>query len=1018
MPVVWRDIPVDLNGGLDTKSDEKYVIPGRLTVMENARHRKNGSLRKRNGRAVLSGAVFDDSTSPPDTKSLSAGYEIHARNQTPLAFAKTAYDNGERSLGVGHRQLVYSETAGKWFEAGEFRRCRVKVRNIRGIGKTASSNIAVPTVAGNSSLLVVPYLVIDEDTGNPIDAPVALYDRGNKTVLPYSLFTDADQDRIRAATYDGKTVVLSYDASSNDVVRRVFDLSSPGDSTPNNDANPTLFLTDLHPSSLLLDFCSVSGGTVLVHHRDIGGIRVSLLNADGTINTSNSIASVTPKNVLTVFPITNVAGTERIVVVYQDDSTEYLHCQLYDSALTKIGSVFTLSMTTISAVPTSITGASCNNAAALDATNSGTWKLFWTEGESVFCETFDFSGTQIGAVRYPKGVTLASKAFVHDGEAMVWVNYESTGQNAYFLVHHGAAESGAANVNTGWRYAARVFYTDAGPEVRYSNALSDVVNLGDGVFAFAALRKEVLKNENESVLSLQIIEVDLDPPPGPSVYFRGKTYGVSGFLWFHDGRRAQELGHWLGPADITSLTGSASGGSMSDGTYTYVAVLEWIDNSGDVHRSIASSSKEITLSAGGSSQKVTITVDDIRATNRGNWDSGDEEDEARIYIYRTGSDGVFHKTDAYPSISAFAATFVDTMSDTDLLEREVLYTEGGELANDAPPSCSVIAASSDRLFVGSDEHIGRVYPSKKAQPGVGLAFNLAQRVDALSEEITGIEVMDGNVVVFGEHRIARFAGDGPNNLGQGSFSSVFQVSSDLGNQPGSPTLLTSKGILFKSSKGIYLLSRGFETSYIGAEVEDYNDASVLSMDLDDYHHEARVLLDTGAVLVYDLVRGQWSTFTSYSFADACVAGGVQHFIASNGAVEKESSGFRDDTADIAMRVKTGWLSFGSLQGFKRVRRAILIGKLKSDHTLTVRVRYDYDDTVVQTITFDSSNIAAGDDRFEFRFRLAKQKCSAVMLEILDGSLSGTAEGYEISQVAFEVGLKKGMARLRAAQSPV
>ena len=81
--------------------------------------------------------------------------------------------------------------------------------------------------------------------------------------------------------------------------------------------------------------------------------------------------------------------------------------------------------------------------------------------------------------------------------------------------------------------------------------------------------------------------------------------------------------------------------------------------------------------------------------------------------------------------------------------------------------------------------------------------------------------MDGRLVVFKRAVIQAITGAGPNDLGQGAFNPPQAASTAIGTSiPGSVVAMPD-GIMFQSSKGIWLLDRGLGLTYVGAPVEQY-----------------------------------------------------------------------------------------------------------------------------------------------------------------------------------------------------
>ena len=56
------NFPINVGQGLDTKTDPKHVIPGKLLLLENGVFKKRGRIDKRNGHTKLSPKTLDGTT--------------------------------------------------------------------------------------------------------------------------------------------------------------------------------------------------------------------------------------------------------------------------------------------------------------------------------------------------------------------------------------------------------------------------------------------------------------------------------------------------------------------------------------------------------------------------------------------------------------------------------------------------------------------------------------------------------------------------------------------------------------------------------------------------------------------------------------------------------------------------------------------------------------------------------------------------------------------------------------------
>ena len=152
--------------------------------------------------------------------------------------------------------------------------------------------------------------------------------------------------------------------------------------------------------------------------------------------------------------------------------------------------------------------------------------------------------------------------------------------------------------------------------------------------------------------------------------------------------------------------------------------------------------------------------------------------------------------------------------------------------------------------------------SKMVYPGQPVEFNDALRmpIDPVGGKITALASMDEKLIVFEEDATFFIAGTGPNNLGQqNDFTTPERISTDVGCVDPKSVVLTPDGLMFKSRKGIYLLSRQLSVSYIGAAVEAYNGLNFTSAKVVGELNQVRFTTSDGDCLVYNYVYKFWAT---------------------------------------------------------------------------------------------------------------------------------------------------------------
>jgi len=473
-----------------------------------------------------------------------------------------------------------------------------------------------------------------------------------------------------------------------------------------------------------------------------------------------------------------------------------------------------------------------------------------------------------------------------------------------------------------------------------------------------------------------IIDMSLDfdhPAAFQAVQLGRGLYLASANPLAYDGDRWSEAEYHCAPdvgtspagVDVSfaaSFTPSASGGSMSDGTYLYKLWYEDIDAAGEVHRGPTSVGILKTLSGGGSSQSVSIAIPTYRLTSKR---------RVRLCVARskagaTGTDSqipLFRCTSTDPSITTGAncfvfndttvdtVTFVDGLSDTTLGAREPLYTNGGILSNDPSPwAGNAIAGGKSRLFWTDpiDPNLVRFSQQLAEDTGMEASPRLVSPCDPYGGAIVAISTMDETVVAFKETALYGFTGPGPlanpsADPAQYAFSPAELVTSDVGCISPKSVCQSPMGLAFQSQKGIKLLDRSLQIQDIGSSVYALNDQTVTRATLLPDRHQIVFLTGDGTTLLWDYERNQWSKWTNHEGFDACVVDGLYHYLRTDGRVFRETPGlYQDDNSHIPMVIETAWIKLaGYLQGWQRILWAYIIGTWKSSHTLSVKWRIDY-----------------------------------------------------------------------------
>lgn len=443
---------------------------------------------------------------------------------------------------------------------------------------------------------------------------------------------------------------------------------------------------------------------------------------------------------------------------------------------------------------------------------------------------------------------------------------------------------------------------------------------------------------------------------------------------------------------------------------------------------------EATLSGGTEASSMQVVVPTLRLTSK---------TDVVVELYRTEASGtIFYKVSSINSPTfndptVDSVTIVDTLKDADLISRETLYTTGGVLENVAPPASRIVAAhtASDRIFVVGDRP-NVVQYSKISGPGYPVEFNdtLERQVDPIGGRITALSSMDEKIIIFKEDAIMYMSGSGPNNLGQqDSFTEPERISVDVGCIEPKSVILVPDGLMFKSRKGIYLLSRSMQVQYVGAPVQAYNALKITSAKIIGELNQVRFTTADGPCLVYNYFVQQWGTYQNHSALSAEVIGSDYYYLRSSSELLKENrQSFSDAGSPIRLKVQTGWISFAQLQGFMRVYKMLILGQFKSAHKLRIRVAYDFNEAWVQeqtintadfidaspygTGTYGSEALYGGDGNvYQIRVDFARQKCQSIKIMIEDVQ-EAPGEGLSLSAITLQIGGKQGTNKMASSKT--
>lgn len=995
MALAKQNVPVILGGGIDTKTDEKVVQPGRLLALENGRFTKIGTLTKRFG--------YDDLN-----KTVLGGTDITAGKAVAAYFNELVLMDGQK---------LYSYVASNDAFADRGICTAVGVRSLDVIRNTASQKLSdvattrgVTVYAWEDSRGGVRATVIDESSGLPIQADIVI---------------SATASRPRVSSTADFLFVHYMDAASTFKVQRLNPLSPLAFETAvtvASDANAT------NPNFDISRY-----GTYLVCSYETTGnvIKTGFLKSDGTIGSGldGFPASVTTaqsgSGAICVVGVSNGDANDGVYLFYHN-TTDGLRCRIYNTDLTTSSTTTVDSITTVvNQITALISGASCHVWYEVSAGATYNIRL---KADSITRAGVAASGGT--GQEFVRSLGLSGKAFEdNSGNIFLIANHASTLQPTYFTLRHISATR-AFVVNTIAPENA------SGVTVKRSH-VSNIASVGSGDYLFPALVKSRLISESGQIygqVGVQSVTLVTEDPAIYQTKVLGRNLHIAGGLLFnYDGRTCFEHGYNLFPENLSNAI-TAAGGVIEAGTRQYAAVYEWTDNQGQVHQSAPSVGLSVTNILNDSN---TLTIPTLRVTEK---KSVAGRSEVSIALYRTKASGtVFYRVSSISSptlnsVTSDTVTIADTAADTTIGANEILYTTGGILEDIQPQSCTVLEDFGGRLVTNVSEDDTLTSFSRKWVKNESVIFNdsLNFRAPQGGGGISGYKAMDEKLIILKDSSLYGQVGRGPTDTGDLNDFEVPQlINSDVGCPYPQSIVTYPDGIIFKSKKGFYALTRGLKTEYIGAQVEEFNNLTVTGAVLVDDQNEVRFFHSDGRALIYDFYTKQWGTDTGLEAVSAVMWQNRCTILRSDGTILSElKTTYKDAGSPIKMRLVTPWLSAAGLQSAQRVYRALFIGELKSPHLLRIKVAYDFQDETREQFIFNTEEILGSnyfgedayygsseyygsvDPLYQVEIRPFIQKCESIRFELDDlNPESVDGAGFTITGLLIEVGKKAGTFRL-------
>lgn len=379
-----------------------------------------------------------------------------------------------------------------------------------------------------------------------------------------------------------------------------------------------------------------------------------------------------------------------------------------------------------------------------------------------------------------------------------------------------------------------------------------------------------------------------------------------------------------------------------------------------------------------------------------------------IELYRTQENGtIFYlaQTQTLPG------TYTDTSTEAGILGNRTADLNAGELPPQAVPAMRAITNFADRVaFVSADKPSTVGFNRPSFYPvGTSTANGLEVDISTEGGDIVTMQDMDSCLYIFKANTISTLYGDPAGATGEGSTLATPKILfNGTGCTDARSAILTSKGIVFKSGKGFYLIARNQQLSFVG-EGPISDTSKVTGATVAQNQYEVIFSHASGSTWVLNLDTGAWYEWVHPSVIRGVSSSSGSIYMITDTALLKYNEAVSKDltSIDYAQDIKTGWVRTSNIRGFQRVRRAYMEGSCTLACNLKVQVFVDYGSTPVQEFNF---NIVP-QDVLQLDLHLAVQKCESMSFRFLTDKA-----GLSLSGGTLEVGLKQGPDKSRSSSS--
>lgn len=1015
--------------GIDEATQDELVEAGQgFAELQNVRQDHRDAVSKRLGYTSLA-------LTRSDATSRSAGHRL--------------LTNGDQICTIDGTYLdVYSETMARSVVRSRVPECTVRLREAPTMGRYAQAEDCV---------VVNGYVVISQlvqvTASSTLYHGVTVFDEtaGGVVAGPTTIDNSASLENVRLASYGNYVFAFSCDTATSEVRAKYLDLTSATTIATGWTAVPSFTVSDYNTGFDCA--CLTANDRVAIAYGSDGNaanrITVKTLNVSGQVETVN----ITPGTAL---------GGDDSLGISLAELADTLWLAYFDNLTPH---VVGLNPTDIDGTPlasdlalTALVGVTPNSIFVCERSGSGECIVYVhsydsTSGAAGYAMTAHPVQTSAGAAATDGssvvvgGAYMISRPFLYGGRVLA--HFWSTPTIADSLYDSVLCD---CTVDTSIAYLRPVAIALPRGTHFSSNyrRCRTAVTADSTRYVTTALRVQ-----SGPTLAARLVEYNFaDPLRWRTTELNGTTCLGGGVTSLFDGTNVFELGFATAPAQPQTNNTSGTGLTLTYGR-VYVCTYEHLDADGNLHTS-GVSAPSAPISGAQTNKAVTVKTTPLSMTARG--DTAEIQRGAiRVVLWGTldsnqGEAPFYRVGEIANNPNAMHVTFSDTVSDATLAVKPLLYgtgnlpgTDGSSQDHRAPIGWAHVVGYNGMLVGARGRDIGW---TAQNIDGEG-AWTSPLFADVLEAECTGLATMDGQVYAFTASHIYSSSGDPPNdNATLGGLGPFRKLGHAGGCINARSICQTPAGVVYRSDRGIELLTRGGGVVWIGERVHDtlasypYVSAAVY----DERAGLVRVSLaaaeasglvsGNGVDLVWDPVNDVWEskdvkygTSATQASQDACLVtyagtAGRYAWLSTGGTVyierlSSDASACLDGSTWATQRAVTPWVHIAGLNGEQFLDQVLLLAKWATGHDITISLAFDFSASYTSTKTFTAAQVAALAREWLVKEIGDNTKSQAVRVKLEDATPSsgsvGSGKGATWCALTFNGQPHRGPKRTTNAQ---